>query len=86
MWSACGGPPTPLDDRLACGGVCGWLVDTSTGEGEGIQSVCVREVHYHIFFVNRVRRGNDRTKSPEPCWVFGVTPSEDGIKAKQMTL
>jgi hypothetical protein len=30
--------------------------------------------------------GNDRTKSPEPRWVFDVTPCEDGIKTKQLTL
>ncbi len=56
------------------------------GEGEGIQSsVCARS-HCINFLSTAYEGGNDRTKSPEPRWVFDVTPSEDGIKAKQMTL
>jgi hypothetical protein len=47
-------------------------------------SVC--EVHCINFLSTAYEGGNDRTKSPEPRWVFDVTPYEDGIKAKQLTL
>jgi hypothetical protein len=56
--------------------------------GEGVESrvVCVCEVHCINVLSTVYEGGNDRTKSPEPRWVFDVTPCEDGIKAKQLTL
>ena len=61
--------------------LCWWVVL----RGMGVQGrVC--EVHCINFLSTTYEGGNDRTKSPEPRWVFDVTPCEDGIKAKQLTL
>lgn len=60
-----------------------WVV---WGRERGSRVVCVCGVHCINFLSTAYEGGNDKTKSPEPRWVFDVTPCEDGIKAKQLTL